>query len=157
MPLQKEYSYTIESYFPPQFIACGIFGIAVAVALFFSEYQMLSFFVGGTSVVLAFTQRGTSLDLSQNEIRKNIKVAGINITNETAKFTKVESLWVRRTKISQRMNSGGSSSVVRYNLYKGFIIADGHARLITESKNKDYVVNTMKKLAKEVDAILTIE
>lgn len=157
MPIQKEYSYTIESYFPPQFIAFGILGFAVAVALFFYEYQVLSFFVGGTSVVLAFTQSGTSLDLSQNEIRKHIKVAGINITKETSKFTKVESLCVRRTKISQRMNSRGSSSVVRYNLYKGFIIADGHARLITESKNKDYVVKTMERLAKEVDAALIIE
>lgn len=157
MPLQKEYSYTIESYFPPQFIALGVFGFAVAIALLFSEYWVFSFFIGGPSIIIAFTQRGTSLELSQNKIKKHFKVAGINITDETTKFTKVDRLCVRRTRISQRMNSRGSSSVVRYNLYKGFMIADGQARLITESKNQDYVMTTMEKLARELDTTLTIE
>lgn len=66
-------------------------------------------------------------------------------------FKKIDNLILSKHTYKQRLNSRGSSTVIEYDLYKGFIVFDDDNKvLIGESKRKIKIEKRISKLKKEL-------
>ncbi|MDH5366496.1 MAG: hypothetical protein OEW67_05875 [Cyclobacteriaceae bacterium] len=67
-------------------------------------------------------------------------------------FNTIDKLIIDRETNKQRLNSRGSSTVIEFDLYKGFVVFDEDIKVqIGESKRKRKIEKRISKLKKELD------
>jgi len=149
--MKKSFNYTLENYFPLQFFIIGVLGLLVSVIMLTSGDWLVSLLIALPAFGFATMVYATKLDFEKQEIHDLIKVVGITIKREIHPFTKPEKLLIKPINMSQRLNSRGSSTTVRFVKYKGFLITDSGNHLLLEYKNKRKVERIMQKLANKMN------
>ncbi|MGL1889812.1 MAG: hypothetical protein OCD76_25080 [Reichenbachiella sp.] len=96
--------------------------------------------VGGAMMAFVFT--GLTLLIRKTRVQLNLKEKEIATKkglfgSEKLSFDKIDNFQLNYTKISQRLNSRGSTSVIHYTLFQGYAKIAGHLVLIAESRDKD--------------------
>jgi hypothetical protein len=157
MPREKRKIFMVDNYFPSLSLIFGLTGLIGASALFFYKDFSNGLFMVIPSVLILPTKKGISINLSRKEIKKYIRIVGIPFVLNAVKYNSVDKVNVKKVRISQRLNSRGSSTILRYDLYKSFLITEGQAYLLSESKNREYVLKKMEILAKALNTSLVVE
>jgi len=149
--MKKSLNYTLENYFPLQFFIIGALGLLVSVIKLISGEWLVSLLIAIPSLIFATMMYATKIDLASQEIHDLIKVAGITIKKEVHTFNNPLKLMIKPVNMSQRLNSRGSSSTVRFVKHKGFLIAESGNHLLLEYKKKNKVEKLMQKLSNQMN------
>ena len=147
----------MERDFPTLTISFGVAGLIGAMALWMNGFGVESLFVAISSLLVGITSKETTVDLLNNEITKNLKIAGIPFRTAFVKYKHAERLQIKKTRMRQQMHSRGSSTTITFYLYKGYLITEGQTHLLTKSKNREYVVKRMEKVSKELGVPLLVD
>ena len=125
--------------------------IGIALVLVSVVIMAKASLVGGAMMAISFTvmtflikKTSVQLNLKDKVIATKKGFLGADKTS----FTKIEYFQVNSTKISQRFNSRGSTSVIHFTLYKGYVKIDGHLVLIAEGRDKDEMNTSLLAPAK---------
>ena len=111
-----------------------IFDLRVSIALLF-----ISILVFSTVYKLAIVKE-------KGYYQDYLWLLGIKIGRKRS-FKSLDSLILNKFKYKQKLNSRGSSTVIEYDLYKGFIVFDGDNKVfIGESKKRSKIDKRIHEL-----------
>ncbi|MCV9387175.1 hypothetical protein [Reichenbachiella ulvae] len=127
----------------PQLRYVGYACLAVGLFTLTSNWVVgLVVIVVSLSLILVFRPVQRKLD-----IRKRTVSNMSTFSKEVESFDRVEKLELSSTQVSQRVSSRGSSSVIRYELYRAFLISGGQRILLGESKKREELLTKLNQLA----------
>ena len=137
-------------YFPDNFIFLGIAGAGAGVVLLVIGKPWV---VGAVlillSLPLSFTYRGISLDPANKTIKEFIGIFGLEFGKKRP-YDQLVKLVLKKERRSQTMNSRGSSTTIRYEVYNAYLVADTETLLLTGSKNQARVMRKMEAVANQL-------
>ncbi len=127
----------------PQARYCGyllaVFGIATA----FSHLIVGLFFIGLSAIIiLVFRPKRLVLDIK----KQTVSSASV-FSRESLPFKEVDRLLLKSAMISQRISSRGSSHVIKYQLYRAYLVSESDVILLGESKKKRLLEDKLKAIA----------
>lgn len=127
----------------PQLRYIGYAGLAAGLITFASHW-IAGMIIAIISILVAvvFQPVQRKLDLRKRTV-SNISL----LTKEVESFDRVDKLELSSTQVSQRVSSRASSSVIRYELFRAFLIANGQRILLGESKKKEDLFGKLKQIA----------
>ncbi len=152
----KPLSFKIESTFPLNFILVGLVGIAGGLVLTLEGPIVIGIPVLLISAAVVTTQRGTSINTEKRFIKRFTSVLGLKVGKKES-YDNIHELRIKEQKMSQTMNSRGSSTTIRYTMYNAYLITDDDSILLGGNKKKDKVVKRMTKAADNLGVPLVVE
>ena len=121
--------------------------LAGGITLFKMLVPGIVILVIATFFLLFFSNTKLKVDTNKKIIANFNLFRTFNVQN----YTHIESLYINAKKISQKLNSRGSTTTINFTLYQGVAIADGNKIILTESKEKDKVSEEVTEMARALD------
>ncbi len=137
-----------DSYFPPSFTYLGYIGLVVG-----SVSMLVGNIVAGLPILLVSlglvdTKIGCRVDTKTKTITDYVSILGLVFGTPFA-YTELKKLVLKPNKISQVLNSRGSSTTLHYTIYNAYLFYDDGSILLTGDKRKERTEAKMKLVAEE--------
>jgi hypothetical protein len=145
--MKSSINYNLENYFPLQFFIVGIVGLLVSIPVLWSGQWWLALIIFIPSLAFVTTKYATKIDWAKKEVYDLMKLAGFIIKKEVVPFASPRYLTIKEVAISQAMGLRGKPTVIRYTMYKGYLVTTEESHLVLEYKSKVKVVRLMHQLA----------
>lgn len=147
---QNKVDFKTQFFFPGGVVFAGVVLIVVAPLVLFSQLAPgLMVLFGG--LIIATTHVRVSIDLHQKIYREYIFFLGLRV-GKSERFHELDYLFVRKTKVSQRLASRASSATVHSERYEGYLHYDGDVMLHLFSQGKKAkVVDQLNKLSTQLN------
>ena len=134
---KTKYSFKLDSCFPPNFYALGIFGIIAGLTMiFYFDSNLYGVILLLISLPFCFTSKGVRINLKNKTIKTFTSVVGIEFGNSSP-YRQLKELRLKSERISQTMNSRGSSTTLRYTEYTIVLITDSDRYDLDSAKKRD--------------------
>ncbi len=151
----KVLSFTRGAYFPDNFIFLGAAGAGAGLLLFALGKPWAGAILLLLSLPLTFTRQGISLDPVNKTIKEFTGLFGLELGKKRP-YDQLIKLVLKKERRSQTMNSRGSSTTIRYEVYNAYLITDRETLLLTSHKNQGRVMRKIETVADQLHLPLEI-
>ena len=155
MEPERNLKFTLDSYFPPNFIFLGLFGVGIGITLAVIGKAVFGIIIILFSIPFSFTKRGTRINPVNKTISEFTSIAGIELGDDKP-YEQLVKIKLKKEGYSQTMNSRGSSTTIRYTTYNAYLITDKESILLTGNKNRSKIAQKMESVAKRLGLELEI-
>lgn len=138
----------LSRYFSNQWLFFGLLLLVTGVILIFKLLIVGAIIVLMISVLIFTTHYHLSIDFNQKSYYDYVWLLGLKF-GEKGTFESVEYIFIKKSKVSQTMNSRGSSTTIRKEEY------DGYLKFSEENKIHLLTSDSKKQLLKKLSEIAT--
>jgi len=137
----------------PQLRYIGYGGIFFGVVQI-STNNMLGIITAIVSIIIVMSFRPIKriLELNKNTVRPRSFFG-----SKPEHFNKIESLDIKSTPISQRLNSRGSTTEINYELFQAYLVSDGTSILLGEERKKQPLLEKLNSISALTNAPINDE
>lgn len=93
-------------------------------------------------IVMAFRPIKRILELNNNTVTPRSLFG-----SASEHFNKIERLDIKSTPVTQRLNSRGSTTEIRYELFQAYLVSDGTRILLGEEKTKKRLIEQLNRIS----------
>jgi len=135
-------------YFPGSILFIGVLLLVIAAVLLFDK-GLVGIIPLIFSVIIFTTHYRLRIDLDSKEYFEYLWILGFK-NGEKGKFENIEYLFIKKAKVSQKMNSRASSTTIRSEVF------DGYLKFSEENKIHISTQSTKEKLMNQLTPIASV-
>ena len=141
------------TFFPENFVFVGIVGAIVGVSLIVTSSTGAGVILLLLSLPLFLIQKGVRLDPVHKTTKEFTGILGIELGKKRS-HNQLVKLLLKKEKYRQTMNSRGSSTTLRYEVYNAYLVTDKETILLTRGKNEKRIARKIKSVADRLGLLL---
>lgn len=144
------FDFRISQYFSKQWIFFGILLMIVGIGMLF-KVIIVGVILSMMSTVIITTHYRLAIDLTAKTYNDYVWLIGLRF-GEKGIFEKIDYIFIKKITVSQTMNSRGSSSTIRKEMFDSFLkfSEENKIHLLTMAK-KEELIEKLTKLSSKIN------